>query len=531
MQMRKSARVCYDTGMAYTHDRHVVVIGGGLAGCEAAWQLAERGLRVRLYEMRPRHTTPAHKSAQLAELVCSNSLKSLALPSAAATLKHELALMGSPLLKLALKNRVEAGMALAVERNAFAKATSTTLTAHPNIELVCKEVTSLRPLLDDVSVAQVIVATGPLTSDALAADIAQLLGKEYLAFFDAAAPIVEAASLDKSRLVRQLRFDKGEGEYLNALLSKEQYLALVDALVQAERVVMRDFERRELFSACQPVEEVARSGTDALRYGALKPIGLHDPTTARRPYAAVQLRAENREQSAWNLVGFQTNLSFAAQERVLRLIPGLEQATFVRYGVMHRNTFINAPASLGPTLELSSGLSGRSGDFGRSGAPGASSRPDGSGEPDMSSDAPDMSDDPDDSSNPGGQPGQPKLRFAGQITGTEGYTEAIASGLYAALNCYALFIGAPPVLLPKASTFGALLAYVTSADTRHYQPMHVNYGLMPPLVSSPRSKRERYAAYSQRALTATKTFMQQNAHLAFLPSYELPSLGEKGKEQ
>ncbi|MDR2036185.1 MAG: methylenetetrahydrofolate--tRNA-(uracil(54)-C(5))-methyltransferase (FADH(2)-oxidizing) TrmFO, partial [Coriobacteriales bacterium] len=312
----------------------VVIIGGGLAGSEAAWQLAERGVSVRLFEMRPQCSTPAHQTAELSELVCSNSLKSMALPAAAATLKHELARMGSFVLNVALDNRVPAGMALAVNRDAFAADVSKRIEAHPRIEVLRQEVVSLTELIEDQAVAQIIIATGPLTSDALGNNLARLLGSDYLAFFDAAAPIIEAESLDLKKLVRQSRFDKGEGEYLNALLNKEQYLALIEALVQAQRVILRDFEKRELFSACMPVEEVARSGPDALRYGALKPLGLGDPASGQRPYAAIQLRAENKEESAWNLVGFQTNLTFAAQQEVFSLIPGLEQAHFVRYGVM-----------------------------------------------------------------------------------------------------------------------------------------------------------------------------------------------------
>lgn len=455
--------------------KKVLIVGGGLAGSEAAWQLAERGLQVLLVEMRPKRMTAAHHSADLAELVCSNSLKSLALPQAAATLKYELAQMGSYLLKLALDNRVPAGMALAVERQAFAQAVSRELAAHANIELIQAEVESLSPYLSAPEFGQIIIATGPLTSDALAGELSGLLGGDYLSFYDAAAPIIEADSLDMSQLVSQARFDKGEGKYLNALLSKEQYLQLVDSLVQADRVILKDFEKRELFSACQPIEEVARSGTDALRYGALKPIGLVDPKTGRRPYAAIQLRAEDKEQSAWNLVGFQTNLTFSAQAQVLRQIPGLEQASFSRYGVMHRNTFINAPVSLGAGFEL---------------------------------------------------PANPKLRFAGQITGTEGYTEAIASGLLAALNCYAALNGRPQCVLPAESTFGALVAYATNRDTQPYQPMHVNYGLMPALAEPIKTKRERHQAYSRRAIAAVARWQKENPQLDFLAPYELPDLAE-----
>ena len=472
--------------MKNQNDKHVIIIGGGLAGSEAAWQLAERGVKVKLLEMRPAQNTPAHQSAYLAELVCSNSLKSLQLPSAAATLKHELAALGSFVLKEALSNRVAAGMALAVERESFSAEITKKVAEHPNIDLVYEEVQSLAPFMQDPLVAQIIVASGPLTSDALAADIATLLGKDYLAFFDAAAPIVETESLNLNVLVKQSRFDKGEGEYLNALLSKEQYLALIDGLTTAERVILRDFEKRELFSACQPVEEVARSGVDALRYGALKPIGLSNPATGERPYAAIQLRAENKEQSAWNLVGFQTNLTFAAQERVFRTIPGLEQASFVRYGVMHRNTFINAPAALGQEFDIPTVLG-------------------------LESEAPAPK-----------VPPEKKIRFAGQITGTEGYTEAIASGLLAALNTYAALTNEAPVVLPRESTFGALVNYATSKETKHYQPMHVNYGLMPALAEKPRGKRERYKAYSSRALAVVESYRDSREDLAFLPPFALP---------
>jgi len=458
--------------MIDSDEKYVLILGGGLAGSEAAWQLAERGIPVRLLEMRPGQMTPAHQSAYLAELVCSNSLKSLALPSAAATLKYELAAMGSFIIKTALENSVAAGMALAVERSSFACSVTQRITAHPNIEVIHEEAVGLSEYYDDPSISQIIVATGPLTSDALAEDLVRLLGSDFLAFFDAAAPIIEAESLNMQKLVRQSRFDKGEGEYLNALLNKEQYEALVESMVNAERVMLKDFEKRELFSACMPVEEVARSGVDALRYGALKPLGLADPVSGQRPYAAIQLRAENNEETAWNLVGFQTNLTFREQEQVFRRIPGLEQASILRYGVMHRNTFINAPAVLGKGFEL---------------------------------------------------PSHPKLRFAGQITGTEGYTEAIASGLFAALNTYASLTGVAQSALPKTSTFGALIAYATDELTKRYQPLHVNYGLMPPLEQRIRGKRERYQAYSERAIAAVKDFVAENQELNFLRPYELPT--------
>ncbi|MDR2672339.1 MAG: methylenetetrahydrofolate--tRNA-(uracil(54)-C(5))-methyltransferase (FADH(2)-oxidizing) TrmFO [Coriobacteriales bacterium] len=495
-----------DVNMHYGSDSGVSIIGGGLAGSEAAWQLAERGVAVQLYEMRPHRSTPAHSTAEFAELVCSNSLKSMVVPSAAATLKSELALMGSMVLNVALDCRLPAGQALAVDRTDFAKKISNIITQHPRITVIRQEVFSVADVQRSDH-SQVIVATGPLTADALAQDIATLVGTEHLAFFDAAAPIVEADSLDMSKLFVQSRYDKGtgytssasgtcnsndpsstsgtsnpngtngtsnpngtNGDYLNAALSQQQYATLIQELCGAKKVNRQSFETADLFQACQPVEEIARFGPEALRHGALKPFGLRDPHSSQAPYAVVQLRAENAVKSAYNLVGFQTNLTFAEQERVFRLIPGLRNARFSRFGVMHRNSFIDAPHALGPTLEL---------------------------------------------------PNRPSVRFAGQITGTEGYTEAIASGLYAALNCYARIKGKPPVLLPRSSTFGALLAYATDPATTAYQPLHVNYGIMLPLSRPPKKKRLRYEAYSQRALAAITAFRSERADLDFAPAYSL----------
>ena len=370
----------------------VTVIGGGLAGSEAAWQLAERGVSVRLYEMRPATQTPVHKSGDLAELVCSNSLKSLDGTSASGALKYELATLGSLLLRCALQTRVAAGKALAVDREAFGKLVTENLQAHRNVEIVREEFTDIATLLETQQPC--IIATGPLTSKNLEAGLLQLIGHENLAFYDAAAPIVEADSLDREKLFYQSRYDAGTPDYLNAALTREEYDRLVDELLNAKRVIPKAFESKELFQACQPVEEIARKGHDALRFGALKPVGLIDPASGSRPWAVVQLRSENAQATAYNLVGFQTNLTFGEQERVFRLIPGLEHAVFSRFGVMHRNTFIDSPRALNTSFAL---------------------------------------------------PSHPHIRFAGQITGTEGYLEAIASGLYAALNCFAELQGKTPI--------------------------------------------------------------------------------------
>ncbi len=431
--------------MGYGGDCVVTVVGGGLAGCECALGLADRGVRVRLHEMRPATMTAAHRGGALAELVCSNSFKAVRVDSAAGLLKAELRRLGSRLLPLAQEAGVPAGGALAVDRDVFSGLVEEAVCGHPGIELVRDEVDELP------AEGPVVVAAGPLCAEPLARRIEELVGGARLSFFDAAAPIVDAASLDYGRVFAQSRYGRGEGaDYLNCPMGKEEYDLFVDELVAAERAVLRDFERRDLFQACQPVEEVARTGRDALRFGAFKPVGIVDPATGRRPWAVVQLRAENRARSAYNLVGFQTNLTWSEQRRVFRMIPGLEGAEFFRYGVMHRNTFVDAPRCLDGTFALREDR---------------------------------------------------RIRFAGQITGTEGYTEAIATGLLAALNTYADLAGAPLAPLPATTALGSLVAYATSPETADYQPMHVNFGLVPPLETSRRmSKRDRYAAYARRAL-------------------------------
>jgi methylenetetrahydrofolate--tRNA-(uracil-5-)-methyltransferase len=436
----------------------VTIIGGGLAGSEAAWQLATRGIAVTLAEMRPHSMTPAHETGNLAELVCSNSLKSTDDTTAAGLLKRELRAMGSLILDVASSVCVPAGAALAVDRERFALEVTRRLESHPLVTVVREEVSTLPAGL-------CIVATGPLTSDALIPALDDLVGSDRLSFFDAAAPIVDAATIDRSVIFAASRYDKGGGaDYLNAPFEREEYEAFVSELVGASRVTAKSFERKELFSACQPVEEVARTGQDALRFGAMKPVGLLDPRTGRRPWAVVQLRAENAAGTAYNLVGFQTNLTFPEQQRVFRLIPGLGSAEFLRHGVMHRNTFVDAPRLLDPTLAVRR---------------------------------------------------EPRVRLAGQLTGTEGYVEAAGSGLLAAVNAYADIEGLEAFVLPQTCALGALIAYATDPSTCDYQPMHVNFGLVPPLDTAVRGKRERYAAYSRRAVEDFEAYVARRADLRF----------------
>ncbi len=421
-------------------EMQVTVVGGGLAGSECALQLARRGVHVRLIEQRPVALSPAHHTDRLAELVCSNSLKSLREESAAGLLKYELATMGSELIAMAKNCAVPAGGALAVDRDQFSKMVTSAVEAEPLITLVREEVRSIPE-------GPCVIAAGPLCSESLFTALCKLVGTEHLSFFDAAAPIVDAESIDRSIAFSQSRYEEGLGDYLNCPMDKEEYERFLEELLAARRVVSRDFEESDLFNACQPVEEVARKGHDTLRFGALKPVGLVDPRTGRRPWAVVQLRPENADATAYNLVGFQTNLAWGEQARVFRLIPGLENAEFFRYGVMHRNSFVDSPRVLDSSFAV----------------PGS------------------------------------EVRLAGQITGTEGYVEAMASGLLAALNTYADLTGAERVKLPRTTAFGALVAYATDSATNPYQPMHVNFGLVPPLEGRRMRKGERYAAYAKRA--------------------------------
>lgn len=438
------------------------IIGAGLAGSEAALQLAQRGVHVRLFEMRPETETDVHRGGDCAELVCSNSLKSTKPESAAGMLKAELAALGSQLIAAAGRSRVDAGGALAVDRDEFSADVTSMVEENPYIEYRVMRVSD--PLDACLGAADAtILATGPLTSDALAQWLVDKTGSDNLAFFDAAAPVVMADSLDMDVLFRQSRYEQdAPGDYLNAPFDKESYDAFIAQLVAADRVIKRDFETKDLFQACQPIEEIARKGADAPRFGTCKPVGLTDPATGRRPWAAVQLRAENAQGTAYNLVGFQTNLTFGEQKRVFRMIPGLQNAEFARYGVMHRNTFINAPKLLTPELRLRS-----------------------TGGVDV------------------------PVFVAGQLAGTEGYCEAIRSGLHAALHVAALLGDVEAPQLPVETAFGALLAYATDPDTVDYQPMHVNFGIMEPLEQRIRNKGQRYAAYAERGSQALERYCDE----------------------
>lgn len=433
------------------------IIGAGLAGSEAALQLAQRGVHVRLFEMRPETETDVHRGGDCAELVCSNSLKSTKPESAAGMLKAELAALGSQLIAAAGRSRVDAGGALAVDRDEFSADVTSMVKENPYIEYRVMCVSD--PLDACLGAADAtILATGPLTSDALAQWLVDKTGSDNLAFFDAAAPVVMADSLDMDVLFRQSRYEQdAPGDYLNAPFDKESYDAFIAQLVAADRVIKRDFETKDLFQACQPIEEIARKGADAPRFGTCKPVGLTDPATGRRPWAAVQLRAENAQGTAYNLVGFQTNLTFGEQKRVFRMIPGLQNAEFARYGVMHRNTFIQAPRLLDRDLRL------------------------------RGVDVP--------------------VYVAGQLSGTEGYCEAIASGLMCALFVYAQLQGMQPPLLPVETAFGALLDYATDPATQDYQPMHVNFGILKPLDQHIRNKGMRYAAYAERGSRAMEDYV------------------------
>lgn len=433
----------------------LIVIGGGLAGTEAAWQAAERGIDVALYEMRPIRNTPAHTTDQLGELICSNSLGSNLPDRASGLLKAELRLLDSFIMRAADETAVPAGGALAVDRDRFAQLITERIAQHPRIELRREEVTAIPN-------GPCLIASGPLTADALALDIARLTGRQHLYFYDAIAPIVEADSIDRTIAFRQSRYDKNadagpEGDYLNCPFTHAEYDAFIEALITAERIELRDFEREDakFFEGCLPIEIMAKRGHAALAFGPMKPIGLRDPRTGRRPYAVVQLRQDNLAGTLYNIVGFQTNLKWPEQKRVMRLIPGLAQAEFLRYGMMHRNTFINSPAVLNPTMQFRTRV---------------------------------------------------EVFFAGQITGVEGYIGNAASGLVAGINA-AHFLHAEPLQeFPATTMVGALCQYVTHADPGDFQPMKANFGILPPLENSPRGKRDRFQAYSQRALHEMKAF-------------------------
>ncbi len=431
----------------------IVIIGGGLAGSEAAWQAANRGARVTLYEMRPKEPTPAHKTGFLAELVCSNSLGSDDSLTAPGILKAEMRLLGSLIMKIADEARVPAGSALAVDRDVFAQKITQALESHPNIRIVHEHVATLPA--DGI----VIVATGPLTSDALAAELKTLTRSQHLYFFDAIAPIVDAESIDHDLVFRASRYDKGDADYLNCPMTEIEYEAFYQALLTADKVVPKEFEKVPYFEGCLPIEVMAERGRDTMMFGPLKPVGLTDPKTQARPYAVVQLRMENQHGTCYNLVGFQTKLTYGAQKRVFRMIPGLANVEFLRYGSVHRNTFVNAPALLQTSLQLKY---------------------------------------------------QPRVFIAGQLVGVEGYTEAAASGGLAGINAARLLQNMDPVTVPETTGHGALLHYIVTSDPRHFQPMNMNYGLFPPLVSRIRDKRERQSQIARRALEDFSTWMQRS---------------------
>ncbi len=426
------------------------VIGAGLAGCEAAWQISRKGGKVRLYEMKPLSYSPAHKSPDFAEIVCSNSFKSESIENGHGLLKAEMTLFDSLILSAARETRVPAGGSLAVDREAFSKKVTSVLEGLDNVEIVRKEVTGIP------EEGIILVATGPLTSESLSREIQRLTGTP-LFFYDAISPIVTAESIDDERTFKASRYGKGGEDYLNCPMEREAYYRFVDALVQAEKAPLRDFERRCLFEGCLPVEELASRGPDTLAFGPLKPVGLSDPRAGRQPFAVVQLRTENRFGSLFNLVGFQTRLKQDEQRKVFRMIPGLEQAEFARYGSIHRNTFIDSPRLLKESLQF---------------------REEG------------------------------RLFFAGQITGVEGYMESTAIGLLAGINAVALSQGIDPVIPPPTTAMGSLIRYITQTDAIPFQPMNINFGLFPPLPGKVKA-RERKARLAQRALEDLKEWKER----------------------
>lgn len=424
--------------------KKAIVLGGGLAGCEAAMQLANRGITVTLYEMKPIEKSPAHKSDLLAELVCSNSLKANRTDSAAGLLKEEMRILGSVCLKSAELSAVPAGGALAVDRDIFSKLITEEISNHPNITVV-NEVVEKIPI-DTVCV----VATGPLTDGKLAEDIENLCDSSSLSFFDAAAPIVTAESIDMNIAFTASRYGKGTDDYINCPFNKEEYEAFHNELINAESAPLKDFDRPfKVYEGCMPIEVLAKRGEDSIRFGPLKPVGLTDPRTGHRPWAVVQLRKENKDGTLYNIVGFQTNLKFPEQKRVFSMIPGLQNAEFMRYGVMHRNSFINSPKLLNRNLSLKTNKN---------------------------------------------------IFFAGQLSGVEGYMESAASGIVAGINAASEILGGKPLILPEFSMIGALLNYICDDSVADFQPMGANFGILPPLEQKIRDKRERYAALAERSL-------------------------------
>lgn len=432
-----------------TYEQQVTVIGAGLAGTEAAWQIASRGVRVKLYEMRPVVKTPAHHTDKFAELVCSNSLRANGLTNAVGVLKEEMRMLNSLVLSAADKHAVPAGGALAVDRDGFSGEITSTLHQHPLIEVVNEELTSLPE--DGI----VVVATGPLTSPALSEQIKALMGEEYFYFYDAAAPIIEKDSIDMNKVYLASRYDKGEAAYLNCPMTEEEFDVFYEALITAEVAQLKEFEKEIYFEGCMPIEVMMKRGKQTALFGPMKPVGLVNPHTGELPHAVVQLRQDNAAGTLYNLVGFQTHLKWGEQKRVFSLIPGLENAEFVRYGVMHRNTFINSPKLLLPTYQFKE---------------------------------------------------RPNLFFAGQMTGVEGYVESAASGLIAGMNAAKAALGQELLVLPVETTLGSMAQYITTADFKHFQPMNANFGLLPKLETKIRNKKEKNEALAQRALDGITSF-------------------------
>ncbi|MGG3999099.1 MULTISPECIES: FADH(2)-oxidizing methylenetetrahydrofolate--tRNA-(uracil(54)-C(5))-methyltransferase TrmFO [Anoxybacillus] len=429
----------------------VTVIGAGLAGSEAAWQLAKRGIRVKLYEMRPVKQTPAHHTDKFAELVCSNSLRANTLTNAVGVLKEEMRRLDSVIMKAADSCSVPAGGALAVDRHEFAAKVTEMVTNHPNVTVVREEVTS-------IPTGPTIIATGPLTSQSLSEQLQALTGEQYLYFYDAAAPIIEKESINMEKVYVKSRYDKGEAAYINCPMTEEQFERFYDALISAETVPLKEFEKEIYFEGCMPIEVMARRGKKTLLFGPMKPVGLEDPRTGKRPYAVVQLRQDDAAGTLYNIVGFQTHLKWGAQKEVIRLIPGLEQAEIVRYGVMHRNTFLNSPKLLKPTYQYKE---------------------------------------------------REDLFFAGQMTGVEGYVESAASGLVAGINAAHYVLGKELIVFPQETAIGSMAHYITSANPKHFQPMNANFGLFAPLDEPIKDKKKKNERYAERALETIQNFLKK----------------------
>lgn len=425
------------------------VIGAGLAGCEAAWQIAQRGGKVRLHEMKPQKKSQAHHIDTFAELVCSNSFRSNSLENAVGLLKEELRRMDSLIIHCADKTSVPAGGALAVDREAFSSLVTDMINKHKNIEIIYGEVQTIP------QGGITIIATGPLTSDVLSVEISKLVGDESLYFFDAAAPIVKKDSINMEKAFAASRYNKGSDDYINCPMNKEEYTKFYNALISAETAEVKDFDKRLIFEGCMPVEIMAARGIDTLRYGPMKPVGIINPHTGTKPYAVVQLRQDNFEGTLFNIVGFQTRLKWSEQKKVFSMIPGLENAEFVRFGVMHRNTFINSPVLLMPTYRMRK---------------------------------------------------YENIYFAGQITGVEGYVESTASGLVAGINAYADAYGKKPVVFPKSTAIGALANYISTSSIGDFQPININFGIIEQPENRVRNKRERYISISKRALELIDSF-------------------------